>query len=109
MTTRLRITATAIAAATFAGPMVAAEDFAAPLFDEFFLVQQAEPESVGIPRDAADRVAEMRLLQQKLAAHRVGQALKQPIVIQLTPTERERIDRTGTVERKYLVGVAKPV
>jgi V8-like Glu-specific endopeptidase len=89
--------------------MVAAEDFAAPLFDEFFLVQQAEPESVGIPRDAADRVAEMRQLQQRLAARRVGQALKQPIVIQLTPAERDRIDRTGTVERKYLVGVAKPV
>jgi lysyl endopeptidase len=80
---------------------------AAPL--DFIFGAQASPETVGTPRDPGERAAEMRALQQHLAGSRVAQAQKEPVVIQLTDVERHRINDTGNVEMKYLVGVAKPV
>ncbi|HKI03315.1 MAG TPA: trypsin-like peptidase domain-containing protein [Thermoanaerobaculia bacterium] len=77
---------------------------------DFFAVgPQANPEVVGTPRDLGARAAEMRVLQERLAAGRVEKALSRPIVVQLTRAERHQIDDAGRVERKYLVGVAKPV
>jgi lysyl endopeptidase len=82
---------------------------ASPDFDFSSLGPQASPETVGTPRDPGARAAEMRSLQERLAAGQVEKALSQPMVVQLTAAERHRIDDTGRVERKYLVGVAKPV
>ncbi|HWM92457.1 MAG TPA: trypsin-like peptidase domain-containing protein [Thermoanaerobaculia bacterium] len=87
--------------------LVAIPGFAAPPLD--FLGPQASPEVVGTPRDPGARAAEMQELQQRLAAGRVGKALAQPMVLQLTKAERHQIDDTGRVERKYMVGVAKKV
>lgn len=90
--------------------LAASPGFAAsPAFDFSSLGPQASPETVGTPRDPGARAVEMRALQQRLAAGQVEKALGQPVVVQLTAAERHRIDDTGRVERKYLVGVAKPV
>ncbi|MES1240075.1 MAG: serine protease [Acidobacteriota bacterium] len=70
---------------------------------------QASPETVGTPRDPGARAEEMRALQQHLAAGRVAQAQKAPVMVELTNAERHRINETGNVEQKYFVGVAKPV
>jgi V8-like Glu-specific endopeptidase len=77
--------------------------------DFFAAGPQANPETVGTPRDLGARAAEMRGLQERLAAGQVEKALGRPIVIQLTNADRHKIDDAGRVERKYLVGVAKPV
>jgi len=91
--------------------MVAAPSFAAaPDFDFASLGAQAQPETVGTPRDPGARAAEMQGLQKQLAAGRVEKALGRPIVVQLTNAERSKIDNLGRrAENKYLVGVAKPV
>jgi len=81
---------------------------AAQAFD-FSLDPQASPEVVGTPRDPGTRAAEMKVLQERLAAGQVKQALSRPVKIQLTQDEHYRIDDTSRVERKYMVGVAKPV
>lgn len=84
--------------------------FATSLEDIFGKQAQAFPETVGTPRDRNARAEEMRALQQHLAAGRAEQAQKAPVVIELTNTERHRInDANNNVEMKYLVGVAKPV
>jgi lysyl endopeptidase len=80
---------------------------AAPL--DFIFGAQASPETVGTPRDPGARAEEMRALQQHLAASRVAEAQKEAVVVDLTPAERHRINDTGNVEMKYLVGMAKPV
>jgi S1-C subfamily serine protease len=82
---------------------------APPAFDFASLEPQAKPEVVGTPRDPGARAAEMRMLQEWLAAGQVEKAMSQPIVVQLTKAERYRIDDTSRVERKYMVGVAKQV
>jgi len=83
---------------------------ATPAFDFSSLgPPQASPETVGTPRDPGARAAEMRVLQERLAAGQVEKALSQPIVVQLTGAERHLINDAGRVENKYLVGVAKPV
>ena len=89
--------------------MSAAPGFAASLEGIFGAQAQAFPETVGTPRDRNARAEEMRALQQHLAAGRASQAQQQPIVVDLTPAERHRINETGNVEMKYLVGVAKPL
>ena len=71
---------------------------------------QAFPETIGTPRDRNVRAEEMRALQQHLAAARPSQAQQAPVTVDLTPTERQRINNTaGKAEMKYLVGVAKPL
>lgn len=71
---------------------------------------QASPEVVGTPRDPGARAAEMRTLQERLAAAQVEKALSRPVVVQLTAAERHRIDAAASRSQgKYLVGVAKPV
>jgi len=83
--------------------------FAAPPSLDFLnLGPQAQMETVGTPRDPGLRAAEMRGLQERLAASQVEKALGQPIVLQLTSAERLRIDDLTRAEQKYLVGVAKP-
>jgi V8-like Glu-specific endopeptidase len=89
--------------------MSAVPGFAASLEGIFGAQAQAFPETVGTPRDRNARAEEMRTLQQHLAASRASQAQQQPIVVDLTPAERHRINDTGNVEKKYLVGVAKPL
>lgn len=88
---------------------VAAERPAVPSLDDFLVAPQIAPETVGTPRDPVARSAAMRQLQEKLAAARVDQALRRPVVVELSAAELDRIDRVGIVERKYLVGVARPV
>lgn len=69
----------------------------------------AEAEVVGTPRDPAERAVEMRQLQERLAASRVEKAVKQPVVFQLTEAERRQIDDLERVEKKWFVGVTRPV
>ncbi len=68
-----------------------------------------DAETVGTPRDPGARAVEMQQLQRHLAEGRAGQALTQPVVIQLSAAERHQINDPGRMERKYLVGVAKPI
>ena len=79
--------------------------------DFFAPAAQANPETVGTPRDLSARAAEMKALQQRLAAGQVEKALGRPVVIQLTAADRHQIDgaNTSRAQGKYLVGVAKPV
>ena len=82
--------------------------FAADL--DFLVGHQAFPETVGTPRDPGARAAEMRSLQERLAAGAVEKAMSRPVVIQLTAAELRRIDDTGRMEKQqYMVGTAKPV
>ncbi|MEA2561341.1 MAG: lysyl endopeptidase [Acidobacteriota bacterium] len=77
---------------------------------DFLFGPQASMEVVGTQRDATARAEEMQKLQERLAAGQVKEALKQPIVVRLSPAERQQIDNPGRgMEQKYLVGVAKPV
>lgn len=88
----------------------ASEAFAPPSFDEMFQqAPQAMPEEVGSPRDPNARAIEMRGLQQRLAATQVAAGANRPIRLSLSAAERNKIDDVTRVERKYLVGVAKPV
>lgn len=87
--------------------MSVAPGSAAPL-DHIFGAQ-ASPETVGTPRDPGARAAEMQALQQHLAGGRVAQAQNEAVVVQLTAAERNRIDVAGSVEKRYLVGLAKPL
>jgi V8-like Glu-specific endopeptidase len=94
----------------FAFALVAIPGLAAPpAFDFAALGPQVQPETIGTPRDPGARAAEMRVLQERLAGGQVEKALSRPLLVQLTAAERSRIDDAGRVERKYLVGVAKPV
>jgi len=79
--------------------------------DFFAAGPQANPETVGTPRDPGARAAEMKALQQRLTAGQVEKALGRPVVIQLTAADRHQIDDVSTsrAQGKYLVGVAKPV
>lgn len=81
---------------------------APPVFDFGATGAQAFPETVGTPRDPAARTAKMRALQETLASGGVKQALRRPVMVELSETERSRInDRRGAAEGKYLVGVAR--
>ncbi len=112
MISRLQLTGLtlvlALAAGLTASPL-AAQRPAAPSLEDLFSAPQAAPETVGTPRDAADRSVEMRRLQESLAVARVEQGIRRPVVLELTAAERDTIDRIGSVERRYLVGVAKAV
>jgi len=90
--------------------VVATSSFAAAQsFDFASLGPQASPEVVGTPRDLGARAAEMRSLQERLAAGQVEKGLTRPIVVQLTAAERHWIDTPSRAQGKYMVGVAKPV
>ena len=80
---------------------------AQPLPDFMVSGASVEAEVVGTPRDAGTRAAEMQALQQQLAASRVEKALNQPVVVQLTATERARIDDVNRVEKRYQVGISR--
>ena len=83
---------------------------APPVFDFAATGEQAFPETVGTPRDPGAHAAEMRVLQERLVAGQVKQALGKAITVQLSAAERNRIDDVhAAAEGKYLVGVAKPV
>ncbi len=89
--------------------LAAAPGFAqVPLPD--FLVSGAsvEAEVVGTPRDPGARAMEMLELQQRLAASRVEKAVQQPLVIQLTASERNLIDNLNDrLEKRYQVGITR--
>lgn len=78
-----------------------------PLPDFMVADASVQAEVVGTPRDAGARAAEMQALQQRLAASRVQKAANQPVVIQLTETERHRIDDVNRVEKRYQVGISR--
>jgi V8-like Glu-specific endopeptidase len=83
--------------------------FAAPpsLEDIFSAAAQALPETVGTPRDAGARAAEMRDLQKRLAASQAGQAMRREMVFELSGAERKSVNEPSDRNGKYLVGVAK--
>lgn len=91
------------------GAAAQAADFAAPSFEDMLQSPEALPETLGTPRDIADRNAEMGQLHARLAAVQVRQALDRPLKIELTRAERAKIDQLGSAERRYFVGVAKPI
>ena len=70
---------------------------------------QVMPETVGSPRDPGERVAGMAALQKRLAAGQVEVGLQKAAHVRLTAVDRATIDDTTRLERKYLVGVAKPI
>jgi hypothetical protein len=76
---------------------------------EEFLAPQAVAETFGVRRDPSERVLERLALQERLAAARVDAALARPFRVEIPTLDRDRIDRTGTNERRYLVGVGRPV
>lgn len=83
---------------------------APPVFDFAATGAQAFPETVGTPRDPGARAAEMRVLQERLAAGQVKQAMGKPVKVQLSEAERHRINNIAVAaDGKYLVGVAKQV
>jgi len=95
-----------IALALAAVPAIAATP---PVFD-FGVKAQAYPEMVGTQRDPGTRTAELRVLQEQLAAGSVQQALSRPLTVRLSAAERQRIDDLSSASQgRYLVGVAKPV
>lgn len=88
--------------------LAATPGFAAP--PDFLFGRQAHMETVGTPRDASARAEEMQKLQDRLATRQVKEALNQPVVVRLTAAERRQIDNPGPgLERRYMVGLAKPV
>jgi lysyl endopeptidase len=96
--------------AVIAWALLVIPGFAAPPDLDFLVGPQAFPETVGTPRDPGARAAEMKSLQERLAAGAVEKAMSRPIVIQLTAAERNRIDDTRRAEQqRYMVGVAKTV
>ena len=70
---------------------------------------QVMPESVGTPRDPAERAAGMAVLQKRLAAGQVEAALSRAADVRLTAVDRGMINDLTRMERKYMVGVAKPI
>lgn len=99
--------ATAIVAGAFTtNPAVAAE--AGPSLEEL-LAPQSITETYGTRRDPSVRAMEMLALQERLAGARVDAALAQPFRVEVSGLDRQRIDRDGSAERRYLVGVARPV
>jgi lysyl endopeptidase len=89
--------------------LAAVPGFAVPPAFDFTVGPQVFPETIGTPRDPGARAAEMRVLQERLAAGQVSQALSQPVVVQLSAAERHQIDDPGRVEMRYFVGLAKPL
>lgn len=67
--------------------------------------EQALPETVGTPREPGERAAEMRALQESLAARgAVEPALRRPVMVQLSETGIDNVE--GSPEGKQRVGVA---
>ena len=85
--------------------------FAQPPVPDFFgAAAQVGPETVGTQRDTNVRAAEMQQLHKRLAAGVVGKALTKPVTVQLSQTERSRIDDTRrAAEQRYLVGVSRTI
>ncbi|HEV8580984.1 MAG TPA: serine protease [Thermoanaerobaculia bacterium] len=79
------------------------------LDDLFAAGPQANPETVGTPRDPGARAAEMRDLHQRLAARQVEGGLRHGMEVRLSNAERKSIDQPSDRNGKYLVGVAKSV
>ncbi len=86
-----------------------AADFARPSFEDMLQSPQADPETIGTLRDVGERHLAMTELHARLVASQVAPALERAITLQLTAAERQRIDTPGGNERRYLVGVAKPI
>jgi hypothetical protein len=83
---------------------------AAGIDDLFSADEQAMPRTVGMPRDPGERATKMLELQERLAARRVEPALGRPLRVSLSATERRQIDDLGRRdERRYLVGLSKPL
>jgi V8-like Glu-specific endopeptidase len=93
----------------FALLLAAIPGFAASPILDFFQGPQANPETVGTPRDPGARAVEMRDLQERLAARQVERGLRQEIVVRLNGGERKKIDQPSDRNGKYLVGIAKSV
>lgn len=70
---------------------------------------EAFPETVGTPRDPRLALEQMRLLQERLAGEQAAAAAARPMIVQLTEADRFQIDYAGSAERRFLVGVSKPV
>ena len=87
--------------------LLAAPGFAAPPLPDFLSGVSVDAEIVGTQRDPGARALEMQQLQERLAASRVDQALKQPVVIQLTESERNQINDLNRVEKRYQVGITR--
>ncbi|HVG08469.1 MAG TPA: trypsin-like peptidase domain-containing protein [Thermoanaerobaculia bacterium] len=88
--------------------LAAAPGFAQkPLPDFLVSSASAQAEVVGTQRDANTRAVQMQRLQERLAASRVDKALTQPVVIQLTASERNQINDLSRVEKRYQVGISR--
>ncbi len=88
--------------------LVSAPGFAASPVPDFMVSgASAEVEVVGTQREPGARAAEMQALQERLAASRVDKALAQPIMVELTATERQRINDVNRVEKRYQVGISR--
>jgi hypothetical protein len=88
--------------------LAAAPGFAQVPLPDFLSGVSVEAEVVGTPRDPGARALEMQELQQRLAASRVDKALQQPLVIQLTASERNQIDNLNDrLEKRYQVGITR--
>ena len=70
---------------------------------------EAQLQWAGTPRDVAERGAKMNVLNQQLMASRVPGAMARQVVVELDAAERQRIDRPGRSQGKYLVGIDKPL
>jgi lysyl endopeptidase len=83
----------------------------APVPDFFVEAAEAQLEVVGTQRDTNVRMIEMERLHQRLASGRVEKGLTQPVTIELSSTERSKIDNTSlrSKDNRYLVGVSRPV
>lgn len=88
--------------------LLAAPGFAAQPLPDFLVSEiSVQPEVVGTQRDAGARALEMQKLQEWLASNRVDKALNQPMVIQLTESERNQINDLNRVEKRYQVGITR--
>jgi lysyl endopeptidase len=88
--------------------LLAAPGFAAPPLPDFLVSGvSVDAEVVGTQRDVSVRALEMQKLQERLAASRVDQALNQPVMIQLTESERNQINDVTRIEKRYQVGITR--
>ncbi|HXT20202.1 MAG TPA: hypothetical protein VN923_05590, partial [Thermoanaerobaculia bacterium] len=82
---------------------------AANAVDRFTWDPEAQPETVGTPRDPGQRQVEMDALQKALAARQVDRGMKGERVVTLTAAEKSAVDSLASTGGKYLVGVNKAI
>ena len=98
----------AICSSVLALVVAAVPAFAAQPVPDFMVSgASVEAEVIGTQREPGARAAEMQALQERLASVRVGKALTQPTVIELSETERNRINDVNRVEKRYQVGISR--